>query len=313
MIKGNPKGFPVCFQSKFILQELEPRGCKVATNELPLCPLAQIILLCDNFPSLLTARKAVTRGLVGAEAVPRIQNLGHRRVVSAVRFPMHFVMGTFMVLVCAVILRGTRAGNISHFTCTQRLSWQPQGSADQLITPARWAGSLGCSWRCRSCALSSVAVTRQRSGHLLDPSLILFILKASRSTLLLDRALVGAQSAAISFLCALEHFGPGLVKIPGYFKFHSSPFVLVTSCLCSPDEHRVWLLNIQLPSGGGRAEPQLGVPVLGHSNTLLWCFGDCPDQPQELPAAVETPSLLAAGRSISPGTGKTQGMPPAAR
>lgn len=80
---------------------------------------------------------------------------------------------------------------------------------------------------------------RQRSGCLVDPSVILFILKASRSTLLLDRALVGAQSAAIGFLCALEHFGPGLVKIPGYFKFPSSPFVLVTSCLCSPDEHRV--------------------------------------------------------------------------
>lgn len=56
---------------------------------------------------------------------------------------MHFVMGTFVVLVCAVILRGTRAGNISHFTCTQRLSWQPQGSADQLITPARWGWQLG--------------------------------------------------------------------------------------------------------------------------------------------------------------------------
>lgn len=123
-------------------------------------------------------------------------------------------------------------------------------------------------------------MTRQRSGHLLDPSVILFILKASRSTLLLDQALIGAQSAAISFLCALEHFGPGLVKILGYFKFHSSLFVLVTSCLCSPDEHRVCLLNIQLPSAGGRAEPQLGVPVLGHSNTPLWRFGIAPISPR---------------------------------
>lgn len=143
LLKDNPKGFPVCFQSKFILQELEPRGCKVAMNEQPLCPLAQIILLCDNFPSLLRARKAVTRGPVGAEAVPWVQNLVHRRVVSTVGFPVHFVMGTFVVLVYAVILRGTRAGNISRFTCIRRLSWKPQGSAGRLITPARWGWQLG--------------------------------------------------------------------------------------------------------------------------------------------------------------------------